>query len=58
MRFPKLFFNPAIFWNTPGGYCKSKGFLVRHFNLLVVTCTISATMQSIPNRHLHIQSQQ
>ena len=23
LRFPKLYFNPAIFWNIPGGYCKS-----------------------------------
>ena len=38
MRFPKLFFNSAIFWNIPGGYCKNKSFLAWHFNLLVVTC--------------------
>ena len=32
-------FDSAIFWNIPGGYCKNKVFLARHFNLLVVTCT-------------------
>ena len=40
LRFPKLHFNPAIVWNIPGGYCKSKGFF--------------AAMQSIPIGHLHI----
>ena len=58
LRFSKLFFNSAIFWKIPGGYCKSKDFLASDFNLLVVTCTTIARMQSIPIRHLHFQRQQ
>ena len=31
LRFLKLYFTLAILWNIPGGYCKSKDFLVNLF---------------------------